>query len=330
MARALPPFRYGCLAAAGSALLLSTSLTSRPTGILPAEAFDPDLSRAWSPGGPWSCGGCHDQRPNANGTVQVTVTPARRSIDWAAPVPLSVQVTGGPGLGVGGFCMQTTLGSFVAGPNSRTAAAGDAITHVNRFGNSWSFTLRSPGAGLALLTTVAQSVNLDLNPTGDSFGFWGPASGSAGVALRVFFNAQSVTGLGTGCAGAGNHVPVLGSAASARIGQGFTLELHGAPPASPVIALLGGSATSFGGIPLPFDLAPAGAPGCFLRTNMLALAAALATGSGSGGGSASFVWPVPNDASLQGAVLFFQAIVVDAAANAAGLTTTNGLRVTVQ
>jgi hypothetical protein len=325
MSQTVRPILYGTLCVTGFVLFLQAPLTSRAIGILPAEAFDPDLSRKLP-----ACGSCHDPMPNANGQVTVSVTPTLHSIDSGTQGSITARVTGGPNLGFGGLCMQTTRGSFVAGTNTRISATGDAITHVGQTMNSWTFGIRAFNNGLALLTTAAQSANLDIQPTGDSFGFWGPNSNIPGVALRLFFNAPFVNNLGTGCAGTDTHVPVLGSAASAAVGQNFNLELHGAPPASLAISFLGSSSTSFNGIPLPLDLGTAGAPGCFLRANMLVLMAALAAGTGSGGGSATMAWPVPNDPSLRGAVLYFQGIVVDAAANAAGLTTTNGLRVTIQ
>ena len=88
--------------------------------------------------------------------------------------------------------------------------------------------------------------------------------------------------------------------------------------------------TSFAGAPLPIDLSPIGATGCSILINHGLLLPGLTAGSGSGGGSASFHLPIPFDPTLRGLKLFFQAYVLDAAANSFGLTSTGGLEVKIQ
>jgi hypothetical protein len=48
------------------------------------------------------------------------------------------------------------------------------------------------------------------------------------------------------------------------------------------------------------------------------------------GGSAALGWNVPADPALAGAVAWCQGMVVDPRANAGGMTSTNGLKVTLR
>lgn len=312
----------------GAAVFLASALPApRSTGVLPGEFGIPPNPSGSFP----ACGACHDPNPNANGVVKVEITPQLLSVDAGGTVPVSARVTGGPGLGLGGFCMETSAGRFQAGTNTRTTPAGDAITHLDKFGNSWAFTYTAPNTpGVVRWTAAGQSVNADLAPTGDSFGFYGPNSGQPGVPVRLYVNAPAVGGFGTGCAGLDGHQPVLGASRSATIGASFDTELVSVFPGAFTFCALGDSATAFGTLPLPFDLAILGAPNCLVRCNHLFTQSAAAPGQGSGGGRAVFSWPLPNDPGLRGATLFFQAFVLDPAANSLGLAVSNGLKAQIQ
>jgi hypothetical protein len=97
-----------------------------------------------------------------------------------------------------------------------------------------------------------------------------------------------------------------------------------------VLFALGNQDQRYGQFQLPFDLSGIGAPGCFLRINLILFEAVAAVGLGSGGGVAAFTWPLPADPALRGSNLFFQAFAVDANANALGLTSSNALQAVVQ
>ena len=308
------------------AMLVTSSLvSSRSSGVLPGELLVPPSLTSSLP----ACGQCHDVLPNANGRVKLAITPSTLSLAAGAPITVAVKVTGGPATTSAGFAMEASAGSFVAGVNSRTTASGNAITHTDKFGDSWSFGFQAPTTpGLVTWTAVGQKADLDLATTGDSFGFYGPNSDNPGVALRLFVNAVGVQPFGTGCAGADDHVPVLGAATGPALGQGFALSLVAVPAGAPTFLALGDSTTTFGGVALPFDLVVIGAAGCAVRTNHLVVLPLTATGQGSGGGVAGITLTVPSDPALRGKVLHLQALVVDAAANGLGLTVSNGLTAT--
>lgn len=107
-----------------------------------------------------------------------------------------------------------------------------------------------------------------------------------------------------------------------------------APPDRPLAALppvpslaigaLGLSDQQFLGLPLPYDLASAGMPGCALL-----VAADVTYVLPSPGGGVSWTVDVPNAPLLVGLPLRAQGFVVDPPANALGATVTNGGRATV-
>jgi hypothetical protein len=90
---------------------------------------------------------------------------------------------------------------------------------------------------------------------------------------------------------------------------------------------LGTSTTFFNGVPLPFDLTTAGAPGCKLYTDWLLLGAAMTTASEDPTkGQAHSSLQLPLDKNLLGAVLFSQWMLFESGANALGLITTHATR----
>ena len=149
----------------------------------------------------------------------------------------------------------------------------------------------------------------------------------------MFVNAVGVSAFGSGCKGKDGLAPVTGAAVSPAVGAGsFAITVRNIPFLSAVVSVLGTSDQSFNGIPLPFDLGAIGAPGCQLRTNLVAMQVVVATTGAAtpGGGTASAPWPIPNDPSLRSGTLYFTNLVLDAAANPGGLTASAGLRVTIQ
>jgi hypothetical protein len=308
-------------------LATASLLTSKSSGVLPGELLVPvPLTSAFP-----ACGQCHDQFPNANGRVKMTIKPSALSLAANASINVDVKVTGGPATTSGGFAMESDRGAFVAGLNSRTTPAGDAITHTDKFGDSWTFGFKAPATpGPVQWTGATQKANLDLTPAGDSFGFWGPNSDNPGVPLRLYVNASGVVPYGRGCAGTDEHEPVLGAATSPILGQPFQVDLAAVPGGASSFCALGDSSASFFGLPLPLDLASIGAPGCSLLASHALTAPAAATGQGSGGGAASFVWPLPQNPALRGVHVYLQAIVLDAGANLFGLTTSNALDAILQ
>lgn len=138
----------------------------------------------------------------------------------------------------------------------------------------------------------------------------------------ICFEAGTATTFGTGCAGSAGVVQqsVFGEP---RIGGELTFFLANAPANTAAVLNLGFSDQSWGGLPLPFDLAVIGAPGCLLLTDMAESFAAL-TGAA---GFAEVVVRVPAEPGLVGLEAFTQFVVPDPGANALGLTTSNGAAV---
>ena len=125
---------------------------------------------------------------------------------------------------------------------------------------------------------------------------------------------------GTGC-----RSLVAGSAGTPSVGStDFALTLSGARPYAPVLLGLGLDDRRWAGLPLPFDLTPAGAPGCWVLTSLDVLAAAGA----DGGGTARLALPIPYGVP-PGAGLYAQWVVADPSLPL-GLATSNGVAITIQ
>ena len=129
------------------------------------------------------------------------------------------------------------------------------------------------------------------------------------------------------CAGGGNNtaVPVLGSAVLPEIGFPFTVDLSFAKANANATIYIGVSNTKMGTFNLPLDLAPFGAAGC---TVLMSADVGLGVKTNTTG-RASFKISVPNDKTLVGIQVYFQAMVVDAGANSLGLAFSNAATVKV-
>jgi hypothetical protein len=127
---------------------------------------------------------------------------------------------------------------------------------------------------------------------------------------------------GIGCAGTAG-VPKLRHTSPPWVSSNFDVVLSNVP-ASPGLAvvLTGLSHTLNGTLSLPFDLGLIGGPGCLVHVSAELSQVAIAAG-----GSAASTFAVPNNSGLLGFLIYQQAVVLDAGANALGLTTSNALRV---
>lgn len=127
----------------------------------------------------------------------------------------------------------------------------------------------------------------------------------------------SFTGYGTGCPGS-RGVPQLFAINNdiPRTGSLFETQVNNLPWNAPTFLLFGLSNTNSAGLPLPFDLSVAGAPGCTLLTsidNIIPLTNVL--------GSAVWSLQMPH---LPGASFYLQAVPFEASANALGVALSNG------
>ena len=103
------------------------------------------------------------------------------------------------------------------------------------------------------------------------------------------------------------------------------VDLAGARPSSAALHFLGVSKTQWGALPLPLDLTFAGAPGCSLHASLELVLAAATDASGK----ASVAFAVPPNAALLCLSFYNQFAVFDPAANALGLSFTNGGMATI-
>ncbi|MCB9882565.1 MAG: VCBS repeat-containing protein [Planctomycetes bacterium] len=138
-------------------------------------------------------------------------------------------------------------------------------------------------------------------------------------------SAFGIDRFGSGCVGSNmQRVQLLGRGSS-RLGESASLDTERALPGAPVWLAIGLSNTSWLGIPLPLDHTPFGAPGCYSYIDRILYVAGLA--SQTGGASFPTTWP--NDPAIAGVVLYFQALCLDAGANALGMTSTNGVGIEI-
>ena len=117
--------------------------------------------------------------------------------------------------------------------------------------------------------------------------------------------------------------PVASADALPVLGTSYNLGCVDAMPSSLAVLASGYSNVSGGGLSLPAPLP--NAPGCDLLVSPDVLLATSTTASGS----ASLGFAVPANSALAGFALYHQWVVLDAAANALGLTVSNGVYVTL-
>jgi hypothetical protein len=124
-----------------------------------------------------------------------------------------------------------------------------------------------------------------------------------------------------GCAGSGGRFPYYDVRDWELPMLGTTLvgEFEQCPPNAIVVAFAGFSRTFSGATPLPFSLAPFGAPGCQVEVDPAATLLLFADAQGHA------AWPLflPLAPSLSGIVFAQQGLVLDPPANALGITATN-------
>lgn len=139
---------------------------------------------------------------------------------------------------------------------------------------------------------------------------------------------MAVSRFGDGCIASGQTAPFALTGASTvdwpnRTGQVNSTASLG-PANAPAVYVVGSSATSYGGLPLPLILpgTSGGASGpCFLNTDVLLNVGGTLTGTGG----FTFRVPVPLFPFLRGLNLFGQAFAFDVAANSLGLVSSNGI-----
>jgi hypothetical protein len=138
---------------------------------------------------------------------------------------------------------------------------------------------------------------------------------SLGLITRFAYDAGGFTAFGSGCPASGGFVPAVGSAGGLpMVGNlGFSVNLSSAPGNSPGSFLLGGSASTWIGIPLPWELLSFNAPGCFLLVSPDVIVPIVTSGLGPGTGTSSIAIPIPPVPSFAGQTAYAQWVILDLA-----------------
>jgi hypothetical protein len=267
---------------------------------------------------------------------------------FAAPVGVAVGLDlylSPAGTSASGLETQPAAWTLAARDDGTALAAGAALSTRIRFAaplalprGRFGVALLARGAGhrLTALTTSGweQSENAYLSlRAGSALSM--PFSGDVrspriwnGALLYCLACAGDATTFGSGCADAGGRLVVLDPAGCPDLGSPFALALS-APGASPFAnawLAMGTSRSSWRGIPLPFALDPLGALGCALWTSDELLLGPFALPAGS----LSFALIVPEDPLLTLAPSYWQALLLDPAAGALGLSTSNALSLSLR
>ena len=144
----------------------------------------------------------------------------------------------------------------------------------------------------------------------------GASTGTLGLGYGLIYAFRQIGGTPA--------VPTILNGNKPQIGGSFHFELLNCARNAPTALIIGASNTMSGSIPLPFDMAPIGAPGCLLLASTDILLGML---TGPGGDLATSL-PVPNDPSLDGQSLYLQHLIVDPGTNPLGLTSSNAGQLT--
>lgn len=132
--------------------------------------------------------------------------------------------------------------------------------------------------------------------------------------------------IGSGCRGSHGGAPFMSfGGGNPTVGGAHEHQVFSAPPSTLAWNVVGASNTSFSGLPLPFDCAPLGAPGCNIFCSQDAVIGSGTDASGSGRVPLTY----PRDRALAGQTYYTQFLVFDPPANQLDLIVSNYLRVTI-
>ncbi len=144
-----------------------------------------------------------------------------------------------------------------------------------------------------------------------------------------------VSPLGKGCPGKNGLVPTISvSPEELAPFHTFTIRLTRGPKAQwfhlPAVNWLGVSTSAWGRLALPLDLAPFGAKGCAIYTDMVVRRPMfLRTVPGKSYSEGRVSYFIPADPSLLGGVFYTQCLTVDWYANPGHVTVSNGLKLRI-
>ena len=144
------------------------------------------------------------------------------------------------------------------------------------------------------------------------------------VEVDAPFRLGKSVAFGKSCAGSGPLEPAIGAIGAFEIGTSYSVDVSRIGQRAPYAVVVGLSASGWGGVTLPLDLRPFGAPGCWLYASIDSLLVGVSDGLGRG----RAVVPLPNDRSLVWTDLFHQALV-PSNRTSLGLLTSSALRIEI-
>ncbi len=234
--------------------------------------------------------------------------------DWfmfavSGPTTLAAQCETGPAPG----CTGTTIRVYDADGVVLATGSGGATTHGRLI-----TTLRAAGIYYVEVAgaVFASAGNYVLHTGGVDPLF---------VAIGQTTQPPSVNA----CPGSNGLRPNLGNASGERpfLGTTYVMRISNAVANTIIVPMIGLSdrLAAGGTIPLPFDLTPLGAPGCFIRVDPLVTLGFLADGSGT----AFIDFPLLPTISARGTAVFIQCLCFDPflAGNTLQLTVSNDQRI---
>ena len=134
---------------------------------------------------------CHASSPSSSVTVTIT---GPQTVAPQSTHQYTVTVSGGPTSPDGGFDLLESAGTLVAGANNQVV--GSEVTHSNPDHRTWTFSWTAPSiTGSQNFVAVALAANGNGSSSGDSYNFYGGASGTK-FAINVS-NSAGVEGTAT-------------------------------------------------------------------------------------------------------------------------------------
>ncbi len=132
-----------------------------------------------------------------------------------------------------------------------------------------------------------------------------------GQGLLTYFEygKATFTSFGKGCKGEKGFVPAIGNVGLPRIGSAFQVHVANIPGLRNVWLFTGKSKTSWGKLPLPFDLSPLGFSGCKLYTDVVFVTHSLSQGGTGNNGYAFVTLSIPAFPGFAGTKIYFQWMV---------------------
>jgi hypothetical protein len=165
----------------------------------------------------------------------------------------------------------------------------------------WTITRPQPNAAMGMAYDVARA---------RSVFFGGFNAGALGETWELGGNAATYRTFGTACVGGANRTPVMEPVFMPTIGTTTRIDIKELTLGGGVAVLVVGlSDTTFGGAPLPVDLAPIGMPGCRAYVSVDATLALTHTVGGI-----TWTFAVPNNPALSGQSLYLQTLSIDGGA----------------